>query len=269
MKHIEIVADDWNKGSDKYYKRIYPESVIDRLIAEPMWAFPAQVRAMLSSAISDFKGKRVLVPSSGDNGAAFAFHLLGAKVTSADIAERQLYNAKRIADAQDWDIEFIQDDSMKLENIKSAEYDLIYTSNGVHVWINDLSAMYRSFMRVLKPGGSYIMFETHPFIRPFDSDAADKMQMIIKKPYESTGPFSDVPTYGWRIMDLVNAMLEAGLIIGHMEEFHSQPGSFDCWSYYTLDEAEADGYAKFDWTQNPFAALPQWIGFHILKKKAE
>ncbi len=23
MKHIEIVADDWNKGSNKYYKRIY------------------------------------------------------------------------------------------------------------------------------------------------------------------------------------------------------------------------------------------------------
>lgn len=265
MKHTEIIADDWNKGSDKYYGRIYSEGVLDKIIADPMWAFPVGVREMLHSAISDFRGKRVLVPSSGDNGAVFAFHLLGAKVTSADISERQLHNAKMIADGQDWDIQFIQTDSMKLENIEDREYDLVYTSNGVHVWINDLSAMYNNFYRVLKPGGRYIMFETHPFIRPFDGDAADQGQFIIKKLYESTGPFGEVPTMAWRIMDITNAMISAGLTIQRMEEFHSQLGSFDCWWYKTENEAEADKYMKFDWTQNPWAALPQWIG--IVAKK--
>lgn len=221
---------------------------------------------MLTVAFPDFHGLRVLVPSSGDNAAAFAFHLLGAEVTSTDIAERQLYNAKKIADAQGWDIRFIQDDSMKLEYVGDSEYDLVYTSNGVHVWINELAVMYRNFLRVLKPGGSYIMFETHPFIRPFDSEAADnKQQFKIVKLYESVGPFGEVPVYGWRIMDLANAMMDAGFIIRHMEEFHSQLGSCDCWWYSTLAEAETDGYMKFDWKRNPFAALPQWIGFHVLK----
>ncbi len=268
MKHTDIIAEDWNLGSDKYYGRIYSEGVIDHFIADPMWAFPVCVREMLTSAFPDLRGKRVLVPSSGDNGAVFAFHLMGAKVTSADISERQLYNAKHIADAQGWDIEFVQDDTMKLERIKGGEYDLVYTSNGVHVWIDDLPAMYRSICRVLKPGGSTIMFETHPFIRPFDGDAADRGEFIVKKLYESTGPFGEVPTYGWRVMDLVNAMLGAGLAIRRMEEFHSQLGSFDCWWYKTLAEAEADGYAKFDWSKNPFAALPQWIGFWTSKEDA-
>lgn len=266
MKHSEIVKDDWNKASDKYYNRIYSEGVIERFLADPMWAFPMVVRTMLNSAFPDFHGKHVLVPSSGDNGAVFAFHLLGASVTSADIAERQLYNAKTIADAQGWDIEFICDDSMTLEHIKDGKYDFVYTSNGVHVWIDDLAAMYRNFSRVLKPGGSYIMFETHPFIRPFDSAAADQMQFQVKKLYEDTGPFGEVPTFAWRIMDLVNAMIGAGLLIKRIEEFHSQLGSFDCWWYKTLAEAEADDYMKFDWKRNPFAALPQWIGLSARKE---
>lgn len=267
MKHTEIIADDWNKTSDAYYGRIYSEGAIEKMIADPVWAFPTGVRELLTSSFPDFHGKRVLVPSSGDNCAVFAFHLLGAEVTSTDISERQLYNAKKIADAQGWNITFIQDDSMKLGHIGDNEYDLVYTSNGVHVWINDLAAMYRNFLRVLKPGGSYIMFETHPFIRPFDSDAVDDMRFVIQKLYESTGPFGEVPTYSWRIMDLANAMINAGFTIRHMEEFHSQLGSLDCWWYSTLAEAEADRYMKFDWQHNPFAALPQWIGFCARKER--
>jgi len=41
-------------------------------------------------------------------------------------------------------------DSMALVGIKDAAFDLVYTSNGVHVWISDLCAMYGTFRRVLK-----------------------------------------------------------------------------------------------------------------------
>lgn len=268
MKHTEIIANDWNSCSDRYYGRIYSENILERLVTDPTWAFPPEVWAMLHRAMPDLHQKRVLVPSSGDNGAAFAFHLLGAQVTSADIAQRQIDNAKAIADQRHWAMEFVLDDSMKLEHIDTGAFDLVYTSNGVHVWIDDLPAMYRNIRRVLKPGGAYLMFETHPFIRPFDGDAADALRFQVQKPYECIGPFGEVPTYSWRIMDLVNAMLHSGLSIRQMEEFHSQIGSFDCWWYQTLAEAAADENRKFDWTRNPFAALPQWIGF-LAQKEAQ
>ncbi|MCL2519218.1 MAG: class I SAM-dependent methyltransferase, partial [Oscillospiraceae bacterium] len=110
---------------------------------------------MIKKYLGDFnvKGKKVLVPSSGDNKAVFGFHLLGAQVTSCDLAENQLKNAKIIADKYNWDIEFICQDSMKLELIKDGEYDLVYTSNGAHIWIGDLLGMYTNFHRVLKDGG--------------------------------------------------------------------------------------------------------------------
>lgn len=266
MKHTEIIADDWNKGSDRYYNRIYSNEVLDHFIRDPWWAFPAAVRDMLRKAVPDFRDKRILVPSSGDNGAVFAFHLMGAAVTSADIAGQQLANAKRIADMQGWDVTFKLEDTMRLEQMENDAYDLVYTSNGVHVWIDDLDAMYRNIYRVLKPGGSYVMFETHPFIRPFDTDAADNRQQFeVIKTYGNIGPFGEVPTYTWRIMDMVNAMCGAGLRLQHMEEFHSAQDTFDCWWYETKEEAKADGYQKFDWQKNPFAALPQWIGFCMQK----
>lgn len=269
MKNTNIIINDWNSGSDKWFAANASQAVIDKIASDPMWAFPEEVRAMLRAAFPDFRGRCVLVPSSGDNAAAFAFHLLGAKVTSADIAERQLYNAKKIADARGWDIAFVQDDSMKLEHIDGGAYDLVYTSNGVHVWIDDLPSMYRSFHRVLKPGGRYVMFEVHPFNRPLTQDKDDLFRIASAKPYEATGPHFDIPNYHWRVQDLFNSMVGAGFSIRELVEFHSQTGCHSCWWYKDAQEAEADGCRLFDWTRNPFAALPQWIGFSAAKEGGE
>jgi Methylase involved in ubiquinone/menaquinone biosynthesis len=248
----------WNSRSDEYYRAgtAAETACYDRIAADPSWAFPPEVFAMLTASFPSFADLRVLVPSSGDNCAAFGFHLLGAKVTSADISERQLYNAKRIADSRGWDVDFICADSMKLDGIKSGEYDLVYTSNGVHVWIDDLAGMYGNFRRVLKPHGKYIMFETHPFIRPFDDSAAE---IKVIKTYGDTQPHGEDVTYSWRIGDIVNAVIGAGFALNQMEEFHARPDSCDLWFYKTIEEANADGNGMYDWNQNPWAALPQWL----------
>jgi hypothetical protein len=61
--------------------------------------------------VGDLEGKRVCVPASGDNTAVFAFHLLGARVTSTDISAEQLKNAQTIALEHGWGIEFICEDN--------------------------------------------------------------------------------------------------------------------------------------------------------------
>jgi len=247
----------WNNCSDEYHAGARDNGVYDRIAANPSWAFPPEVFAMMTGAFPSFEGLRILVPSSGDNAAAFAFHLLGAKVTSADLSERQIHNAKRVGSGRGWDIKFICTDSMTLDGIADGEYDLVYTSNGVHVWIDDLSAMYGNFRRVLKPHGRYIMFETHPIIRPFDDSAAE---VKIVKLYEDTQPRPGEVTYAWRIRDIINSLISAGFSLNCMEEFRPLPNSCDLWWYKSIAEAEADSNAKFDWVKNPWAALPQWMG---------
>jgi SAM-dependent methyltransferase len=232
------------------------------LIAEnPKRAFPAALFPLIKNYIGDLHGKKVLVPSSGDNIAAFGFHLLGARVTSCDLAENQIKNAEIVADNYGWNIEFLCQDSMKLDMINDGEYDLVFTSNGVHVWIDDMQGMYRNFHRVLKRGGYNIFFETHPMSRPFDNTTYD---IKIVKLYEDVGPFGDEdPTYGWRTQDFVNAVTSAGFMIREMQEFHSIREDLSDHNYLDLSGNPNDKYNwpgdTFDWKVNPWAALPQCL----------
>ena len=261
MKATDIIRNDWDEGSDAYYQRTYASGeVLDIITKTPQWAFPEAVFPLIQKYLPDLKGKRVCVASSGDNIAAFGFHLLGARVTSVDLSERQIANAQAIATSRGWDIEFVCDNSMELGKIDDEAFDLVYTSNGVHVWISDLKAMYGNFNRILKQGGHYIFFDTHPMIRPFDDTT---YEVKIKKPYEDVGPFGDVPTYGWRTQDFVNALVSSGFTIREMQEFHSARGDLkEAHNYlYVADNQKFNWPGDtFDWHNNPWAALPQCLG---------
>lgn len=260
----------WNDGAEVYSKFNHSDKLMSRVLQNPENAFHHTTWDLISRFVPDLNGKRICVPSSGDNHAVFAFAMLGAKVTSCDISENQLANAERIAKQYGWDksIEFICQDTMKLDGIASEAYDFVYTSNGVHVWINDLNSMYRSIRRIMKPGAVYIMYEIHPFLRPFDDD------LKIEKPYDRTGPFeSDTEvTFAWRVMDIMNAMLDSGLAVKHIEEmFAEKDYNWPFWLPYseiakgaTATPEEVD--RMHDWRINPMAALPNWISIAAVRE---
>ena len=260
----KTIKERFDDRSDIYYSDI--QRALDIIYENAEYAFPAVVWDMIHQSFPDMRGKRIIVASSGDNIAAFAFHLMGAKVTSCDLSDSQLYNAEKIADKNGWDIEFIQQDSMKLDKITDDTYDLLYTSNGVHVWIHDLLGMYMNFYRILKSGGRYIMGEIHPFIRPFHRNF-DDTKLAVRKLYSDIGPHphEGVFTYDWRIQDFINNVSNAGFRITRMEEF--TPGT-ECWDsgvYKDENEAAADNYRKYDWKENEWAALPEWFALSAVK----
>lgn len=88
------VKEHWNQTADSdWYRSLRTEERILALRQNPSVAFHPDVFALLQKYLPDLRGKKVLLPSSGDNHAAFAFALMGAAVTSADISEKQLENA--------------------------------------------------------------------------------------------------------------------------------------------------------------------------------
>lgn len=238
--------DRWNGWSDDYYAGMYENrDTLKRLKENPTKAFPAVVWENIRRYVPRLQGVKVCVPSSGDNAAAFAFCLLGARVTSCDISSEQIRNAKRIADAEDWHIDFRVCDSMTLS--VGDRFDLVYTSNGVHTWISDLPMMYSRFYDILNPGGYYIFFDTHPFIRPFDDSTK---QLRIKKRYD------DLRGNDWRVQDFVNGLLGSGFTIDRLDEFYAEKDGIgaEWWHRDTFDWDE-----MADWHRNPYAALPQWL----------
>ena len=243
----------WNEISDsEWYKSLRTEERLAALRKDPKTAFYPEVLAMMKKYIGDFRGKKILLPSSGDNHAAFAFALMGAKVTSADISERQLENAAAVSDSWGLDIEYICDNTMYLSKIGDGEYDLVYTSNGTLSWISDIDGMYGNICRVLKKGGYSAMYDIHPFTRPFSMEAWKEPG--IRKSY------SDVfPDLHWRVQDIINAGAKAGFRILEMAELPSADASF----WYTFEELKIktaeDTAGINDWKRNPMAAIPAWI----------
>jgi SAM-dependent methyltransferase len=260
----KTIKERFDDRSDIYFSNI--QVGLDIIAKNVENAFPAVVWDMIRQNFPDLRDKRVIVPSSGDSIMVYAFHLMGAKVTSCDLSDSQLNNGKKIADENGWDIEFIQQDSMKLDKIPDETYDLLYTSNGVHVWIHDLLGMYKNFYRVLKPGGRYIMGEIHPFIRPFKRNF-DDTKLVVAKSYSDIGPHPNegVFTYDWRIQDFINNISNAGFRITRMEEFTPDTKCWDSGVYKNENEAAADNYRKYDWKINEWAALPEWFGLSAIK----
>jgi len=260
----EKTKESLNQGSDDYYKSEKAKLRLSIIEDDPTRAFPNDIYAMIKKSFPDLAGKRICVPACGDNIAVFAFHLLGAKLTASDISERQIYNAKQIADEKKWDIEYLCEDNMNFGKIKNDEFDLVYTSRGVFMWISDLTAMFRNFRRVLKTGGKYILFETHPINRLLVYDR--KFELKPEKPYnELKCKWSPHDWNDWRTQDIINSLLNAGFILTGIEEAHAKAGDLDAWWYTSFEDADADNNKKFDWQINPEAALPQYLGLTAVK----
>lgn len=261
----------WNQGAKVYSSTIHSEKFMSRIHENPANAFHHTTWELIQKYIPDLHGKRICVPSSGDNHAVFAFAMLGAEVMSCDISENQLANAEEIAKQYEWgkSIQFACADTMKMDGIADNTYDFVYTSNGVHVWINDLAGMYQNISRIMKPDGVYIMYDIHPFLRPFDEKAN------IIKPYDMTGPFEteEEVTFLWRVMDIMNAMLESGLTVKHIEEMYDEK-DYNWPFWISLQDLEKGVTATpeeveqmYDWRNNPMMALPNWIS--IVGKKSK
>lgn len=257
---LQWVKNHWNQTAESdWYRSLRTDERIRALRQNPQVAFHPAVFALLRKYMPDLRDKKVLLPSSGDNHAAFAIALMGANVTSADISEKQLENAQRIAKQLELDIHFVCEDTMHLTQMADNAYDLVYTSNGTHSWIDQLDTMYQNIHRVLRHGGISILYDVHPFQRPFTGEAWQ--QPTICKAYSDT-----LPDCHWRVQDLVNAQINAGLEIKEMAELAAVDASF-WFPYHELIQQEPEKLREVnDWQRNPLAALPAWISIVAQKR---
>ena len=82
----------WNGTSDsEWYRSLRTDERIRRLEEQPESAFHPAVFELIRKYVPELKGRHILLPSSGDNHAAFALALLGALLLAALLLRFLLY----------------------------------------------------------------------------------------------------------------------------------------------------------------------------------
>lgn len=227
MGNLNNIKEYWNNATESWFTEEQRGYIIRKILNNPKSAFHPKTWEIISGNVCGFEGMRICVPSSGDNQAVFAFALLGASVTSCDISEKQLEIASTFARRYALDIEFICDDTMHLSKVKSTEYDFVYTSNGVHVWINDLKSMYDN-------------------IGPFENEKtyAWRLQDILNAITSSKLTFKHIE-----------------------EIYDDGYGTFWIKPYENINKFSKDELKQLlDWKTNPVSAIPQWITIYAEKE---
>lgn len=201
------------RDSDSYLKRVEP------------YLFPY---------LKDIKGKRVIVLQFGDAHVMLACALKGADVTGVDFSGAQVRLARKAAKFCGVDVKIVEADCQNLpESIPTSYFDLAIAECGVFIWIADLDAWMSNTHRALKRGGTLLAQDFHT-ISLVAKDWRAKLKdgiVAFKKSYLDQSPTvhhleDDLPPtieFTWKVSDVINAAVDAGFRIDHLEEFYDRP----------------------------------------------
>ncbi|MXX02765.1 MAG: class I SAM-dependent methyltransferase [Gemmatimonadetes bacterium] len=219
--------------------------------------------------LGDVSGRFICVLGSGDNLVAFALADAGARVTSVDISQAQLDIAAGRAEELGLSIAFHRADVTELGGLggpggpggpgdasgssdtsgpdspgdpdeptepgdpddhPGGGFDIVYTGGHVAVWVSDLKRYYGEAIRILKPGGLFMVNEYHPFRRIWKHSAGPLKQeyhyfdhgpLAYDRSEDLSGDPGPLPSYEfhWTVSDMVRAMLDGGCELTAMEEY--------------------------------------------------
>lgn len=179
-------------------------------------------------------GKDVVQLCCNNGRESLSLYGLGARsVVGVDQSRAFLEQARELATVSPHSPEFIESDIHHLPERLHARFDIALVTIGVLGWMPDVALFMQHVASVLKPGGTLVMYETHPFLEVFDPRAANPLlpasSYFQREPfvlqesivYEAQDDLAG-PTSYWYVHTLgsvVSGAIAAQLQIGHLQEY--------------------------------------------------
>lgn len=163
---------------------------------------------------------------------------MGAVVTGADFSGEAIAQARALADEVGLSARatFIQSDVMSLPDVLGGQFDVVFTSWGVLIWLQDLKPWADVVAHFLKPGGTFYIAEFHPNVMTLADDSTPE-RLRVGYPYfqhgkplrfDEPGSYADQGartshnvTYEWvhGFAETIDPLLHCGLRLDFLHEF--------------------------------------------------
>ena len=139
----DLIAEDWVAHADHNdYRNQY---LMPRMLA----------------MLGNVEGKRILDLGCGEGGYSRELTRRGARVIGVDGSERLVEVARRRAEAEAVNAQFVHANASALDGIESARFDVIVAAMSL-MDVEDYEGAIREIYRVLCSGGELVMSITHP-----------------------------------------------------------------------------------------------------------
>ena len=152
----------------------------------------------------------------------------GASVTGVDISDRSIEVADELKQRCGLEAEFIRCDVLDLVGLIDQQFDIVFQSYGTHGWISDIRKWADVVAHYLKPGGTFFLIDGHPadilFLEdpPADYFSTEPQRTVDWRDYCQRDKIVRGEQVEWihKVSDIVNALIDAGLTIEHLEEYN-------------------------------------------------
>jgi len=218
------------KGWDGLAETHYRNYHIEKLIAgTPL------LNELIIKEVGDVKGKSLVHLLCHIGTDTLSWALLGAKVTGIDISSESLKYARKLAERMGIEANFIEEDILAVKQKVQRKYDIAFASTGVLCWLPDIQLFAQTVRHLLHPGGSFYIFDGHPFRSVFLDDAGSVSNNIVQGDYfrkevwqydhmgDYTDPKLKIPVnsyeWHWTMGEMITAFCDAGLKIVFLHEF--------------------------------------------------
>lgn len=157
--------------------------------------------------IPDVEGKHVLHLQCATGESTAELVELGALVTAVDISSEAL----DVARERTPDVAYVHADVHDLPlEVRRARFDLVFTGGDVLISIRDLDQWLAGIATTLKPGGTLLLYDSHPV-----TERVDPLGHWRDNYFDSSDERS------WRLEEVVNAVIGAGLRVARLAEFQT------------------------------------------------
>jgi SAM-dependent methyltransferase len=200
----------------------------------------SSLRSVEREELTDVGGKSLLHLQCHFGLDTLSWARLGAKVTGVDFSPQAIALARSLSRELGLDARFVCSDVYRLPEVLEEQFDIVFASYGVLLWLSDLPRWARVAAHFLKTGGTFYMVEAHPLLPTLEVSEETK-ELTIEGSYfhtpeprqcqwagtytDSTAPVQHATYFAWhhRLGEVLTALSSAGLRIEFLHEFSFLP----------------------------------------------